>query len=906
MGEKASFAPPQLLVIEMVLKTLESPSPLSSTTTLSSPASPHPNKTQESINNLFSDPRIPASTLIEYISSRAKSSSIVYVYDIAEQVGFGTQTKEWTKTTTDTARVVDLQTRSGAGLSLVGRLSQGTSLDAAKGTVLTAYTTPNGLAQMALSFSYLPLASTTSRLIVQVPTVTPVGETLTLSPTLSSLAPVWSILPDNVTVLLSSTPKQAVDFATLSFRLTKSHVIHLFDHHSSSREIGHSISPLQASTEVASTIQDAVRQAGYSFFEYHGDKAAKTVIVLLNGPFAAAAKAAIRGNNNGLGIIIVNVLRPWDESAIRAVIPSPVTVVHVLDDVPNEATQGNLYADVLSALWNTIPKRRVQSHRITPSQTQNFVQSGGAFWQFLQKMTHFEIEAQAPADNKGVLLFSVPRSPLASFPTLLEELFFQKSGILSRLLTDYDVFSRPGGLTASRLVISGNNVTDLLPIPIALPLEPNSTGASDFLGIFDENLLKTHSILKHAKTGSVVLIATSWTPKELLENVPQEFTSLALNRKLSIYIVNVKDLAKNIVGAEGPIQDAAQNLLLEFVFLRLYLGPLATESTVLQLIRTSSNDTLGGITLTKFSSHAWSGLQLVDIPHPVNVASPNETLALKGFEVNAIAVETTEGKTIINGAHLSSWHDAAKHLLFPSIFTPSQHRVDDGLCNPALRPEIPDTTFLVTCTVNKRLTPLEYDRNVFHLEFDTSGTGLKYAIGEALGVHGWNDEQEVLDFCSWYGVDPQRLITIPIIADESRMHTRTVMQALQQQIDLFGRPPKSFYTDLADYAAADVDRYALRFIGSPEGSSTFKKLSEKDTVTFADVLKSYKSAKPGIERLCELIGDIKPRHYSIASAQSVVGDRIDLLVVTVDWLAPDGKCIMLFLDLLLRLTPMEL
>ena len=71
----------------------------------------------------------------------------------------------------------------------------------------------------------------------------------------------------------------------------------------------------------------------------------------------------------------------------------------------------------------------------------------------------------------------------------------------------------------------------------------------------------------------------------------------------------------------------------------------------------------------------------------------------------------------------------------------------------------------------------------------------------------------------------------------------------------------------------------------------YKKLSEKDTVTFADVLRKYETARPGIETLCELVGDIKPRHYSIASAQAVVGDRVDLLVVSVDWLTPGGTCI---------------
>ena len=252
---------------------------------------------------------------------------------------------------------------------------------------------------------------------------------------------------------------------------------------------------------------------------------------------------------------------------------------------------------------------------------------------------------------------------------------------------------------------------------------------------------------------------------------------------------------------------------------------------------------------------------------------------------------------LVNGAKLSSWHDAAKNILFPSIFSgPSELSSSSETYpqDPRLRPEVPDRTFLVTCTVNKRLTPMEYDRNVFHLEFDTSGTGLKYAIGEALGVHGWNDTQEVLDFCQWYGANPDGLVTLPVPSSSSstegytKYHTRTIFQALQQQVDIFGKPPKSFYSDLAPFATNEVDRLALLFIGSAEGSSTFKKMSEIDTVTFADVLKQFKSARPGVEVLCEIVGDIKPRHYSIASAQAVVGDRVDLLVVTVEWQTPSG------------------
>ncbi|KAF9483952.1 hypothetical protein BDN70DRAFT_873081 [Pholiota conissans] len=831
-------------------------------------------------DNPFNNPRTSASTLVEYISSRPETSALVYIYDVAEQVGFGTSTKDWTSEPSATAKVVELQTRAGAGLSLIGRLSQGTSLDIVNGTVLTAYTTPSGLSQMAPSFSYLPPASCTTRLIIQTPTVTASGETLTLSPTFAPLASMWSILPDNVAVLLSSTPQQIVDFAALAYKISDYHTIHLFDHHTASREVGHTISAPKYST--ASSIHEAVKEAGYQFFEYHGDQAATTVIVLLNGPLALVLKAAINASAVGFGLVIVNILRPWDEAALQSILPSTALLVHVLDDVPNSVTQGKLHVDVFAALWNPTSKRSIKSHRITPSQTQNFVETSGAFLQFIETISHFELSETVASNTKKVLLFGVPHTPLAKFPLLLEEVFLKKSGILSRLLTDNDVFSKPGGITANRILISRNVEGDLIPIPFSLPLDPTSPGHSDFLGIFDQNLLKTHSLLKHAKRGSTVVIVTSWTTSELLATISQETAALALERNLSLYTIDAKSIASNLVGAPGPVHDLTQNLLLEIVFLRLYLGAAATEETVLQLARASFDDSVNGIALSKFNSHAWSSLRPVDITlqEATSVSS-----ALKDFVVNAIAVETAEGKTVVNGARLSSWHDAAKHLLFPSVFTPLDENSER---NSALRPEVPDNTFLVTCTVNKRLTPLEYDRNVFHLEFDSTGTGLKYAIGEALGVHGWNDEQEVLGFCAWYGVDPNRLITIPVPGDETKAHTRTILQALQQQIDLFGRPPKSFYTELAEFASGDVDRYALRFIGSPEGSSTFKKLSEKDTVTFADILKKYKSARPGIERLCELIGDIKPRHYSIASAQSVVGDRVDLLVVTVDWATPEG------------------
>ncbi|KAJ7667864.1 hypothetical protein DFH06DRAFT_1039896 [Mycena polygramma] len=858
--------------------------PLSASSTVLSSS---PTLSQKPLQDIYANPRISASTAVEFLASRPDTSSAVYVYDLAEQVGFGTLTKEWAKTQ-NTASVVDLQTRAGAGLSLVGRLSEGTSRDAGKGSVITAYTTAAGLALMAPALSYLPSATASSRLVIQVPTVTPVSETFSLSPSLASLATLAPTLPKDLVLFLSATPQETLDFTHISYRLATSHVVHLFDHFSAAREVGTRLVPPQSTTATVS-VADAFSDAGYSFFTYAGDSAAHTALVLLNGPLAQAAKA-LAGQTSGLGVIIVNVLRPWDEQALRDVMPNSVHSVHVLDDVPNASTQGSLYVDVFGTLMETKSAPAVHAHRIVPSQTQTYLSQHGTFVEFLA--TLLPSAPTAPTESaavKKLVVFGTPQSTLASAPHFIADTFLSSEALSTRFVTDYDVLSRKGGIAASRLLLGAKDaLASRIPIPFAIPLDHASAGEADFLAVLDHGLLTSHSLVKYAKPGSVVLLASTWLPAEVTSNLPAEVTALIVARNIRLFVVDPQTVASKLVGDRGSMYDAVQNLVVHLAFLRLYLGKAAQEPLILKLARGLFDEVIHGVELSDINARVWSAL--VEVPLDSPPSTEGEARPLKDFEFNAIAVQTDEGD-VVNGARLGSWHDAAKHLLFPASFNPfpSFDDTDTFAQHPALHPEVPDRTFLVTCTVNRRLTAKEYDRNVFHLEFDTNGTGLKYCIGEALGVHGWNDDQEVHDFCRWYGVDTNRLVTIPVPGSEDKMHTRTVFQALQQQIDLFGRPPKSFFTDLAAYATTSVDKHSLLFIGAPEGAATFKKLSEKDTVTFSDVLRMYPSARPGIETLCEMVGDIKPRHYSIASAQSVVGDRVDLLVVTVEWATPSGS-----------------
>jgi sulfite reductase (NADPH) flavoprotein alpha-component len=867
--------------------------PFSSTATASVPSSPHlkvsPNTLEQDV---YFNPHITASAVVEYVASRSDTTSTVYVYDLAEQAGFGTLTKEWATSRSDSAPVVGLQTRAGAGLSLVGRLSVGTSKDTVQGANLTVYTSPTGLSIMAPSLVHLPPSSPSSRLVIHVPNTTPLGGNFALSSSLAPLASAWSILPEGIVILFSSTPQQTSDFATLAHRLTQYHVIHIFDQYNSSRETGHRLAPLNNATAANNhtTPIKVLAEAGYKFFDVFGDFDAHTVVVLLNGPLARAIAARISGTT-GLAVVVVNVLRPWDEKALSAALPATTQTIHVIDEVPNASTQGNLYIEVFGSVLGYTKNIPVHGHRFTPEITQEYLSGEDVLFRFLNKTAPIPLKnpPQSRSSVKNLLLLSTPQSPLSALPRIIENLFFSIKGISARALLNYDVLSKSGGVSAFKLVLSANALGNGSTGSPESSVDEISRGGADFLAVLDQSLILSHAALQHAKQHCVVLIVTAWSPEELISHLPHETISFILEHNLRVFTVNAQELSHTIVGGGGSLQDLIQNIVVHLAFIRLYLGSAATEAKVVNVVQSSLGKFARDISLERVSSAAWSGLREINFNHPL-ANSPDTGHSLKTFEFNAIAVETEGGDTVVNGTRLASWHDAAKHLLFPAAFAPEPEPVlEDYPPIPSLRPEVSERTFLVTCTVNRRLTPIEYDRNVFHVEFDTTGTGLKYAVGEALGVHGWNDEQEVLDFCAWYGVDPERLITIPVPGGDGTMHTRTILQALQQQIDLFGHPPKSFYTDLAPYAGSSVEKHALLFIGSPEGSTTYKKYSEKDTVTFVDILMKYPSARPGIERLCELVGDIKPRHYSIASAQSAVGNRVDLLVVTVDWKTPSGK-----------------
>jgi len=292
---------------------------------------------------------------------------------------------------------------------------------------------------------------------------------------------------------------------------------------------------------------------------------------------------------------------------------------------------------------------------------------------------------------------------------------------------------------------------------------------------------------------------------------------------------------------------------------------------------------LKGDVLEKLAQDLDKALQAVEVPESWLTAEleANETLPEpEDLNVNSFApYEKTEDEP---PTLLRDWTIAAKGLTFKEAYGTST----------SLRPDLSVKTAVVTVKERRRLTPKSYDRNIFHIEFDLGDSGVKYDIGEALGIHAENDPVQVDEFIKWYGLNADEVVEVPSREDPAVLEARTVFQALLQNVDIFGRPPKRFYEALSEYADDENERKNLLLLGTggnQESVYELKRRAEVDTITYADILLEFSSAHPSFHEIVRIVSPMKRREYSIASSQKVTPNSVSLLIVTVNWVDPQGR-----------------
>ena len=617
----------------------------------------------------------------------------------------------------------------------------------------------------------------------------------------------------------------------------------------------------------------------YGLFEYAGHPAPDSVLVAFGTvecSLAAQVANSLEGGGAKVGVLKVRLYRPFLEDEFLRVIPDSVKLIGVLGQVKDHlavadpSIRSNLYSDVLAATtfcskWTTAPGVYDIKY---PRETVWTPVSMAASFQLLAKSPVLHNEEQISQSATSLQLLDPSTVQQFTFWDLDTSAALHAPMILGKALATESTTNVTVNTKYDNMVQGGVVRTDIRKCKKSIEA-PYAIDSAEAVQIGDVSILNHFDVLSSLKPSGRILVKLSGIKNEDMEKVfPLAFRQEVVAKKCQLFIL---DIAK----MDSLDPSYLELLSTEIAFLRIALPSLEQfgvkqlstfngSHEVLEKLAGDLSNALTSVTIPD----SWSNSDETD-PDTVPLPTDIRPSGFDGF--NKVEVDNT--------SYLKSWKVTAKGLAFKEAF---------GAKN-AVRPDLAIKTYTVHVKENRRLTPPSYDRNIFHIEFDLGDSGLKYDIGEALGIHAENDDTEVVRFIDFYGLDPNEIVEVPNRENSLVLENRTVWQALKQNVDIFGRPPKRFYEALSEFADDPKEQKELLTLAGSEGEKEFKRRAEVDTITFADILLEFSSAHPNFHDLVRLVSPMKRREYSIASCQKVTPDSVALMIVVVGWVDPKGR-----------------
>ena len=618
----------------------------------------------------------------------------------------------------------------------------------------------------------------------------------------------------------------------------------------------------------------------YGVFEYHGHATPDSVLVVFGtAESSLSSQIALSLERDGakVGVLSVRIYRPFIEEEFLKIMPGSVKTIGVLGQVDDQqavsdgSVRSNLYDDIMAAIifsdkWEKSPV--VIDVKYARETVWTPISIAAAFQLLVKKPlldelnkpnTTSPLQLLDPLSVQQYTFWDIDTSDSANAPVALGKALATDSANNVTAKTVYDNLTQ-GGICRSDIRKSKKTIEALY-----------SIDAADVVFVGEDSILNTFDVLNSLKAGGKIILKLPGVKDDDLEKkLPVEFRKALVAKSVNLYIL---DPPKVELIANDPTQEV---YLTELAFLRVALPAL--EKTGLQKLA-SVNGTIEA--LEELARTLDNSLRLIETPETWATEELERTPPSLPKDLYASSFAAYDKIEVEPPTYLKDWKTAAKGLAFKEAYG----------TKPALRPDVNVKTYNVRVQENRRLTPPSYDRNIFHIEFDLGDSGLTYDIGEALGIHAENDEVEVEEFIKFYKLDPDEVVEVPTREDPQVLENRTVYQALMQNVDIFGRPPKRFYEALAKFADDPNERRELTTLGGPtkEGNQEFKRRAEVDTITYADVLLEFSSAHPSFHEIVRIVSPMKRREYSIASCQKVTPNSVALMIVVVGWVDPKGR-----------------
>ncbi|CCF59324.1 hypothetical protein KAFR_0G02920 [Kazachstania africana CBS 2517] len=592
-------------------------------------------------------------------------------------------------------------------------------------------------------------------------------------------------------------------------------------------------------------------------FHYSGKQDVETVFVI-HGSLESELFTQIAKDNEKIGILSVRVPIPFDIEKFVTKIPKTTKRIVVVNQTLSTSAPTTLKSQVSAALFYHGNKNIIVSEFVYQP---DFIWSPLAVEKIISSFAQ-DFQAVCSPESKNFIFWSSDKSVNINIaPTLAEFLSNDNTKALS-LRSKFDNVTNAGIFQAQISYAPKDNFSLISNIDFA-----------DVSIVEDVTLLKKIDVNATIKKGGSIIILSSKSLKNLnfsqLETftkdlgIPESFLVAAIENEINFTFIDLEALNEQAIELTHII---GYTVLTK-------CSSASPEKSSKHAIQLNIDET----SLETALLNAVKNVFFTNIPKIEATSEETEELPIfiteTSFTPNNSEIQGTKP------AQISKSKEIAKKLAFKEAFGLEKH----------VRPDLPVKNFIVKVKENRRVTPSNYDRYIFHIEFDITGTGLKYYIGEALGIHARNDEKQVLDFLIGYGLNPEDIVLVPNKDNSDLLESRTVLHAFTENLDLFGKPPKKFYETLSEFAEDEKDKKRLQELVSAEGAVELKRYQDVEYYTYADIFQLFTSARPSVEHLVTMISPLKRREYSIASSQKVHSNEVHLLIVVVDWIDNRGR-----------------
>ena len=182
-----------------------------------------------------------------------------------------------------------------------------------------------------------------------------------------------------------------------------------------------------------------------------------------------------------------------------------------------------------------------------------------------------------------------------------------------------------------------------------------------------------------------------------------------------------------------------------------------------------------------------------------------------------------------------------------------------------------DNPSVATFLSRRHLNGAGSEKETWHLEFDLTGSGLDYAVGDSFGIFPRNDTGLVDQIIAYLGA-----------SHTTEIRGRTLRDVLHDEVSI-GLAPDTLF-ELFSYVSGGKTREKARALARGEDPD-----GDAPHLDALAVLQKFASVRPHPEAFVDALEPLQPRLYSISSSPKAEPGRLTLTVDTVRYLINKRK-----------------